>query len=51
LPEMPSVHIVSMCSGHGFKFSAVTGEVIADRLQGKADSFDLAPFRLARFDR
>ncbi len=48
-PDMPHVHVVSMCSGHGFKFSAVTGEVIADRVQGKADTFDLSPFRLSRF--
>jgi sarcosine oxidase len=49
LPDMPSVHIASMCSGHGFKFSTVTGEILADRLQNKPDKFDLSPFRLARF--
>jgi sarcosine oxidase len=49
LPAMPSVHIVSMCSGHGFKFSSVTGELVADRLTGKMDRFDLTPFRLSRF--
>jgi sarcosine oxidase len=49
LPDMPSVHIASMCSGHGFKFSAVTGEIMADRLQNKPDRFDLSTFRLARF--
>jgi sarcosine oxidase len=50
-PDMPNVHVVSMCSGHGFKFSAVTGEVIADRVEGKADRFDLSPFRMSRFAR
>lgn len=49
MPAMPHVHIVSMCSGHGFKFAAVTGEIVADRVQGKVDRFDLSPFALARF--
>jgi sarcosine oxidase len=49
LPGSPNVHIVSMCSGHGFKFTPVTGEILADRLQGRPDRFDLAPFRLDRF--
>jgi sarcosine oxidase len=49
MPGMPSVHVVSMCSGHGFKFSAVTGEIVLDRVQGRPDRFDLTPFRMSRF--
>lgn len=49
LPDHPQVHVVSMCSGHGFKFSAVSGEIIADRVLGNRDRFDLSPFRLKRF--
>jgi len=49
LHEMPRVHIVSMCSGQGFKFSSLTGEVIVDRVQGKTDRFDLTKFKLDRF--
>jgi sarcosine oxidase len=49
LPGMPNVHVVSMCSGHGFKFTAVTGEIVLDRIEGRPDSFDLTPFRLDRF--
>jgi sarcosine oxidase len=49
MPAMPHVHVVSMCSGHGYKFASVTGEVLADRLQGKPDRFDLTPFALSRF--
>ncbi len=48
-PELPQVLIVSPCSGHGFKFAAVIGEITADLLiEGKTE-FDLAPFRLDRF--
>lgn len=49
MPDMPSVHVVSMCSGHGFKFSTITGQILADRLVGKSDAFDLTSFRLTRF--
>lgn len=49
LPGVPGIHVVSACSGHGYKFASVVGEITADRLQGRADRFDLAPFRLARF--
>jgi sarcosine oxidase len=33
-PDAPNVLIVSPCSGHGFKFSAYLGVVVADRLEG-----------------
>jgi sarcosine oxidase len=33
-PDAPNVFIVSPCSGHGFKFSAYLGVVVADRLAG-----------------
>jgi sarcosine oxidase len=49
LPGVPGVHIASACSGHGYKFASVVGEIMADRVQGRADRFDLEPFRLARF--
>ncbi len=31
-PDQPRVLIASPCSGHGFKFSSVIGEVLADLL-------------------
>ncbi|MFQ5512638.1 MAG: N-methyl-L-tryptophan oxidase [Candidatus Krumholzibacteriia bacterium] len=50
-PELPQVLVVSPCSGHGFKFAAVIGEIAADLLiEGKTDS-DLTPFRLDRFSK
>jgi sarcosine oxidase len=48
-PEHPQVLIVSACSGHGFKFAAVTGEIIADLLDKGEARFDLSMFRVSRF--
>lgn len=47
-PALPQVLIVSACSGHGFKFAAVVGEVSADLLIEGKTSFDLTPFKLER---
>jgi glycine/D-amino acid oxidase-like deaminating enzyme len=48
-PGDPRVWIVSPCSGHGFKFATVIGEVVAAEVGGQPTPFDLGPFRLARF--
>ena len=47
-PESPQVLLVSACSGHGFKFASVIGEVGADLLQHGTTAHDIAAFRLAR---
>jgi sarcosine oxidase len=47
-PEAPRVTIASPCSGHGFKFASILGELLADRLTGTSGALDLAPFRLDR---
>lgn len=40
------VLLVSPCSGHGFKFSSVIGEICADLvLNGKTDNFDISLFK------
>lgn len=40
--------VVSACSGHGFKFAPVIGELVADlALEGRT-SHDLTPFRIDR---
>ena len=44
-PEQPQVMIASPCSGHGFKFSSVIGEVLAELLIGGQSRFDLSLFR------
>lgn len=50
-PAHPSVFIASPCSGHGFKFSSAVGEIVADRLEGRPDRFDLSLFARDRLDR
>jgi sarcosine oxidase len=47
-PEHPQVVIVSPCSGHGFKFTPVIGEVVADLVTTGTTLLDVHPFRLAR---
>jgi sarcosine oxidase len=49
LPTDARVLLVSACSGHGFKFASVMGEVVADLVTSGRSAFDLSPFRLARF--
>jgi sarcosine oxidase len=48
-PDAPEVLIVSPCSGHGFKFCSVVGEIVADLVERNATSHDVDLFRLARF--
>lgn len=49
-PEAEEVLVVSPCSGHGFKFCSVIGEIVANLVTGGETSHDLAAFRLSRFD-
>lgn len=49
LPDAPQVVVVSPCSGHGFKFASVIGEVAADLALDGATSHDLDLFKLDRF--
>jgi glycine/D-amino acid oxidase-like deaminating enzyme len=46
-PEHANVLVFSCCSGHGFKYAPVYGEIAADLLEGKQRD-DLAAFRLDR---
>jgi sarcosine oxidase len=47
-PGTPEVIVASPCSGHGFKFSSVIGEVLADLATTGASRFDLGLFRIGR---
>jgi sarcosine oxidase len=47
-PAHPQVLMASPCSGHGFKFSSVIGEILAELLTEGRTSFDLDFFRLRR---
>ena len=44
-PAHPQVIIASPCSGHGFKFSSVIGEILADLATDGKSQFDLSLFR------
>ena len=49
LPGVEEVLVVSACSGHGFKFVPVVGEIVADLVTTGRSRFDLSMFRLDRF--
>lgn len=51
LPDDPRVVIASPCSGHGFKFASVIGEVLANLVQHGATTHDIELLRLDRFAR
>ena len=48
-PVHPEVSIASACSGHGYKFCSVVGEVMADLVQEGRSRHDIGFFRLGRF--
>ena len=49
--QFEQVAIASPCSGHGFKFASVVGEIMADfALEGGCTKWDLGLFRLNRFE-
>jgi sarcosine oxidase len=47
----PHILLVSACSGHGFKFAPVIGEIVADLVIQATTAHDIARFRLDRFER
>ena len=49
LPGDDRVVVASPCSGHGFKFASVIGEIAADLAIGGSTSHDIDLFRLDRF--
>ena len=49
LPDAPQVIVASPCSGHGFKFASVIGEILADLAQRGDTEHDIGLLRLGRF--
>jgi sarcosine oxidase len=49
LPDAPQVVVASPCSGHGYKFCSVVGEITADLAIDGATRHDIGLFRLDRF--
>jgi len=50
-PRHPNVILASPCSGHGFKFASVIGEVLADLACEGQTEHPIDMFRLRRFER
>jgi sarcosine oxidase len=49
LPGAPNILAASPCSGHGFKFAPVIGEILADLATTGTTAHDIARFSLGRF--
>jgi sarcosine oxidase len=49
-PGLPGVAIASACSGHGFKFSPVIGEILADLALDGTTAYPIEAFRASRFE-
>jgi len=49
IPGLPGAFVISACSGHGFKFTPLLGQVAADLVTETPVRYDLSRFRLSRF--
>jgi sarcosine oxidase len=49
LPGCPPAIVASPCSGHGFKFASVIGEILADLVKDGATRHEIGWLRLDRF--
>jgi sarcosine oxidase len=49
LPAHPQIIVASPCSGHGFKFAPVIGEILADLATAGRTEHDISRFSLKRF--
>lgn len=50
-PTWPQVVVASPCSGHGFKFCSVIGEILADLAERGTTRHEIGLFRMGRFGR
>jgi monomeric sarcosine oxidase len=49
VPDLPNVSLISGCSGHGFKFTALLGKIGAGMVTGVPYARNLSRFALERF--
>lgn len=49
VPDLPGAFLCSGCSGHGFKFTVLLGQILANLIVGRPVAEDLRRFRLSRF--
>jgi sarcosine oxidase len=48
-PTTKNCILISCCSGHGFKFSSVIGEIISDLCQTEQTEYNIDLFKISRF--
>jgi sarcosine oxidase len=51
LPGDPRIVVASPCSGHGFKFTSVVGEILADLALDGATALPVSAFSFAAMER
>ena len=49
IPGLPGGYVISGCSGHGFKFTPLLGQIAAHLATDMPLSYDLSRFQLSRF--
>jgi glycine/D-amino acid oxidase-like deaminating enzyme len=49
VPGLPGAYLISACSGHGFKFTPLLGQIAVDLVSTGTCAYDLSRFRLSRF--
>jgi sarcosine oxidase len=47
-PKEPRIVVASPCSGHGFKFASVIGEILADLSTTMESDYDIRRFSMNR---
>jgi glycine/D-amino acid oxidase-like deaminating enzyme len=50
-PDNPRIVVISACSGHGFKFAPVIGDIAADLVFDARTARDISRFSASRFPR
>ena len=48
-PIYKNIVIASPCSGHGFKFSSLTGKILSQLTMDQLPALDISPFSISRF--
>lgn len=48
-PIYKNIVIASPCSGHGFKFSSLTGKILSQLTMDQIPALDISPFSISRF--
>jgi sarcosine oxidase len=50
LPDAPQITVISACSGHGFKFAPVVGDIAVDLAMHGGTERAIGAFSLRRFE-